>query len=68
LDLFDAPLETLAELVGGIFECATHFGADTVRVRVGVVERGQLGGEFCAESFREGVGNLGDCVRDAERD
>ena len=68
LDVFDATLQTLPELVGGVLERAPDFGADAVRVRVRVVERGELGGEFGAEAFGKGVGDLCDGIGDAEGD
>lgn len=50
LQVLDVALQAFAQLVGGVFEGAADFGRDTGRVRVGVVDCGELGGEFGGEA------------------
>lgn len=53
LQLLRVALQADTQVVGGVLECAAYFRRDARSVGVGVVERGELGLELCADAAGE---------------
>lgn len=68
LQLLDVALQPDLHVLGGALERAANLRADAQRVRVRVVDGGELRGELGAEAVREGLWDGGDDVGYADCD